>query len=246
MKTQLGDFLSNNPFPNGLTDGLFYREKMRAIYRIAPAILPTAGEAKARILEVGGGRSGLAALLYPEADTTTLDFEESLGWQQPRDDPFVCADACRLPFADRTFDLITMLDVIEHISDDHVAVREALRVLKPGGSILVSTPHADWRYPYYPAMQYLGPAEEVLLSEWGHVRRGYSAADLVELFGAEPLCSATFINPLTVVFHDLAFSNLSRTSRLLCYAVTSPLAVLGYLAHQPNSPGTESAFLWQY
>ena len=35
-KATLSAFLARNPFPNGWTDGLFYREKMRAIHRIAP------------------------------------------------------------------------------------------------------------------------------------------------------------------------------------------------------------------
>jgi hypothetical protein len=60
MKAPLSAFLARNPFPHGWTDGLFYREKMRAIHRVAPERL---GEGGARILEVGGGRSGLARLL---------------------------------------------------------------------------------------------------------------------------------------------------------------------------------------
>jgi len=36
-KATLKSFLSKNPFPRGWTDGLFYREKMRAIHRVAPA-----------------------------------------------------------------------------------------------------------------------------------------------------------------------------------------------------------------
>ncbi|MGH2858620.1 MAG: class I SAM-dependent methyltransferase [Solirubrobacteraceae bacterium] len=46
----------------------------------------------------------------------------------------------QLPWEDRTFELITCLDVIEHVPDDTVALRELLRVCAPGGWLLVTVP----------------------------------------------------------------------------------------------------------
>ncbi len=45
-----------------------------------------------------------------------------------------------LPYDDSTFDLITCLDVLEHIPDDRAALRELRRVCKPGGWLLVAVP----------------------------------------------------------------------------------------------------------
>jgi SAM-dependent methyltransferase len=45
-----------------------------------------------------------------------------------------------LPWPDESFDLITCLDVIEHTADDGIALRELLRVRKPGGWLLVTVP----------------------------------------------------------------------------------------------------------
>jgi SAM-dependent methyltransferase len=45
-----------------------------------------------------------------------------------------------LPFADESFDLVTTLDVIEHIEDDVAALRELRRVMRPGGLLLVAVP----------------------------------------------------------------------------------------------------------
>ena len=45
-----------------------------------------------------------------------------------------------LPFEDSSFDLITCLDVIEHIADDRSALSELRRVAKPGGWLLVTVP----------------------------------------------------------------------------------------------------------
>jgi ubiquinone/menaquinone biosynthesis C-methylase UbiE len=46
-----------------------------------------------------------------------------------------------LPFADQSFDVVTAFQFIEHIHDRKEFLKEALRVLKPGGSLLVTTPN---------------------------------------------------------------------------------------------------------
>lgn len=245
-KAPLGRFLAQNPFPNGLTDGLFYREKMRAIHRIAPERLREDGR-PARILDIGGGRSGLASLLYPDAEVVTVDIDPSLQGQGPPGarSVFVCADATRLPFEAGAFDAVTLFDVLEHVEADGAAAAEALRVVRPGGHVLVSTPLASWRYPYFGAMRKVCPHESELMAEWGHVRRGYRAAELREMFGAEPVRQASFINALTAFYHDVAFSRLGRRGRRLLYLAAAPFAALGYLLHHPAVPGSETAAAWR-
>jgi len=51
----------------------------------------------------------------------------------------VRARAEHLPFKNRTFDNILFFDVLEYIADDHAAVNEAWRVLRPSGR-LYTTP----------------------------------------------------------------------------------------------------------
>jgi len=239
-KAPLAAFLARNPFPDGLSDGLFYREKMRAIHRVAPDRL-TDGPDAPRVLDIGGGRSGFADLLYPGADAVTLDYDPT---QRPADRPFICGDARNLPFADASFDAVLLLDVLEHIEDDRAVAREARRVARPGGVILVSTPAADWRYPWYGFMAPVCPPERELMDQWGHVRRGYDRAALEALFGAKAERAASFINGLTAFYHDVAFSRLGRRKRRLLYALTAPLVAAGYLLHRPGARGTESAFAW--
>lgn len=240
-KASLGRFLARNPFPNGLTDGLFYREKMRAIHRISP------GRIEGPILEIGGGRSGLASILYPNADITTLDLDPELGKHQPEwtRSTFVCGDACALPFADDSFEVATLFDVLEHIDDDRRAAQEALRVVRPGGYVFVSTSEANWHYPYFSIMKPYCPHESELMQEWGHVRRGYQDRELAALFDSPPERQATFINPVTAFFHDVAFSRLGRRRRKVLYALAAPATVMGYLLHRPSTRGTETAFSWR-
>jgi len=54
--------------------------------------------------------------------------------------------ATKLPFKDNSFDLVLLLDVLEHIKDDQKALKEAKRVLKPSGSIIVTAPALPFIY----------------------------------------------------------------------------------------------------
>lgn len=241
-KARLGTFLSRNPFGDPYTFGFFYREKMRAIHRIAP------DEPFAQILEVGGGEGGLTGLLYPGAHITNLDRDPAYASSpvnQRQLVRFLAGDATRLPFPEESFDAVTMFDVLEHIPDDRAAAREALRVLRPGGALMVSSPNENWRFPYYGFMRRFCPSEEEKFAEWGHVRRGYSLPELQQVIGIACADHAAFINPVTVLCHDIAFSNLPRMVRkALCNAI-SPMTWAGYAAQPARSTGTETASLWR-
>ncbi|MDQ3556902.1 MAG: methyltransferase domain-containing protein [Gemmatimonadota bacterium] len=241
-KTSLGKFLRRNPFPSPYTFGFFYREKMRAIHRVAPR------EGVRDVLEVGGGRSGLAAMLYPDAEVTNLDmnaeYADAPANRQPRV-RFVCGDATDLEFPDARFDVVTMFDLLEHVPDDAAAVREAFRVLRPGGWLLVSTPNENWRFPFYRPMDPFCPSEEEMFAEWGHVRRGYSLEALRALIGQREEGSATFINPVTVVCHDIAFSRLPKMIRRAACTALAPFTWAAYALHRPSTRGTESASAWR-
>lgn len=75
-----------------------------------------------------------------------------------------------LPFADGEFDVVVALDVLEHIDDDAVALREFLRVLADGGTLLLSVPAIPWLR---------GPHDDLM----GHHRR-YTRRSLGALLGA--------------------------------------------------------------
>lgn len=61
-------------------------------------------------------------------------------------DAHVIGDAAELPFADQSFDLVLCIEVFEHLFSPHLAAREILRVLRPGGRLVASTPNvAYWR-----------------------------------------------------------------------------------------------------
>ena len=51
-----------------------------------------------------------------------------------------------IPLPSSTFDLILSHEVIEHVQDDRAAIREMIRVLKPGGRVVIFCPNRG--YPY--------------------------------------------------------------------------------------------------
>lgn len=108
-----------------------------------------------RVLEIGCSTGYLTRLFAGKAERIVgLDMNRAALRQAGRRHPsmpLACGDAEHLPFADAAFDAIVMLEVIEHTQSDVAAVSELRRVLKPGGILILSTPHAGlfaWLDPY--------------------------------------------------------------------------------------------------
>lgn len=58
-----------------------------------------------------------------------------------------CAGSiCALPFPDQTFDFVVSSEVIEHVPEPRLAVRELARVLKPEGILALTTPNRIWHF----------------------------------------------------------------------------------------------------
>ncbi len=57
-------------------------------------------------------------------------------------------DAHDLPFEDACFDLVTLLDTVEHCPDDAAVLRECFRVTRPGGYLMITVPAFMWLWSY--------------------------------------------------------------------------------------------------
>lgn len=84
------------------------------------------------------------------------------------------ADALSIPSYDNTFDLVTCQTLLMHLDNPLDAIREMLRVCKPGGSILLSEPiNVLNRSQIFQALAFLTPAESsTLLKAWMAYQHG--------------------------------------------------------------------------
>jgi 2-polyprenyl-3-methyl-5-hydroxy-6-metoxy-1,4-benzoquinol methylase len=97
-------------------------------------------------LEIGCSTGYLTRRFLDRAERTFgFDMNEPALRAAQRRHPRVghaCGNVERLPFKNEAFDAIVMLEVIEHTDSDAAAMAEIRRVLKPGGVLVLSTPHA--------------------------------------------------------------------------------------------------------
>jgi SAM-dependent methyltransferase len=79
------------------------------------------------------------------------------------------APAEELPFADESFDVILLNEVIEHVDDDGQAIREAFRVLAPGGHIIIYAPNRLYPFEthgFFFGGKYYGPCNLPIIANW--------------------------------------------------------------------------------
>lgn len=125
--------------------------KRAIVYGLIERYLPFRGSRqRGRALDLGCGTGFNLDYLSRYAEPVGTDFsEEALAFCRERGHRMLCkADAALLPFPDGEFGIITALDVIEHLDDDLLALRELRRVLRPGGLLVISVPayKALWSY----------------------------------------------------------------------------------------------------
>lgn len=94
-------------------------------------------------LDIGSGNGDLIKLLRSRFNlhSSACDYTDSL--MQLSDVKVAVADLSvqNLPYKDASFDLVTCTEVIEHLEHYRETLREMYRVLKPGGSLVLSTPN---------------------------------------------------------------------------------------------------------
>lgn len=95
-----------------------------------------------RVLDVGCGTGANLELLSEFGEAEGVDVApEALAFCQQRGfDQVRLGEAEKLPYPDSSFDLVTGLDVVEHLDDDLAGLREMWRILRPGGRALVFVP----------------------------------------------------------------------------------------------------------
>ncbi len=113
----------------------------RARRTIVRRILKRYAPPRARILDVGCGTGATTASLSAFGNVSGIDMgPAALRHARARGLSVARGSAEQLPVRTAALDVLVSLDVIEHLDDDRRALREMLRVLRPGGILLATVP----------------------------------------------------------------------------------------------------------
>jgi len=208
-------------------------------------ILNAAGERiQGRVLENGCGLGSYMYRMQTDENFTVgldVEFDRTLEAHQ-KNQRIICGVGEFLPFPDDSFDLILSNEVIEHVQDDHAAISEIVRTLKPGGRLVLFCPnrgygfethgifwHGEYHFGNIPFVNYLPRSLRDRLAPHVNV---YTRGDLARLFSGLPV---TLITKRTIFG---AYDNIIRRSpklgrvmrAILQFLEKTPLQVLG-LSH---------------
>jgi SAM-dependent methyltransferase len=140
--------------------------RRRILSSFVERIVENLKSVRPRILDVGCGTGANLEMLgaYGDAEgvdvaSEALKFCHSRGLERVKQ-----GQAEQLPYQPESFDLVTGLDVVEHLDDDLAGLRELHRVLRPGGRALL----------FVPAFMFLWGVQDDI----SHHRRRYTLSSL--------------------------------------------------------------------
>lgn len=113
---------------------------------VAQAVAARPGD---RVLDLGAG-TGTSSLPFATAGARVVPCDFSFGMLREGKKrhphlPLTAGDATRLPFADETFDAVTISFALRNVHDTGAALREMLRVTRPGGRLVICEfSHPTW------------------------------------------------------------------------------------------------------
>jgi ubiquinone/menaquinone biosynthesis C-methylase UbiE len=145
------------------------------------------------LLDCGAGTGRFAAVMERHCGVLVLDdHEESLRLlrERFRSEQVIALGDKGVPLPDSAVEYLTALDVLEHVKEDAVAVREFHRLLKPGGLAVITV-----------------PAGMAVWSDWDvslHHHRRYSRATLRALFPADAW-ETVYLNYTNVPVYPVAW-----------------------------------------
>lgn len=208
------------------------------------------------ILDFGCG-NGAQSIEFKEYDSqiTAIDidagdlstFQDVINAEKIDNITVLQYDGRSLPFADQTFDLIVSFEVLEHVGDETVVLKELHRVMKDGSDLIMSVPNKGWIFETHGAYLPFLPWNRVPFFSWLphfiHRRfakaRIYRRRDIVRLLKSHGFVvqSTNYITaPMDVIKNPVLKKFLRRT---IFRNDSTPFSILStaVLVHAKKSSG---------
>lgn len=130
-------------------------------------------------LDIGAGHGDLISLMRTQFDihSSACDYTDKLMKLQDVDVKIANLSVENLPYDDSTFDLVTCTEVIEHLEHYRATLRDIHRILKPDGTLVITTPNilnlkSRIRFLFFGFYNLFGPlhvSESELHTTGGHI-----------------------------------------------------------------------------
>jgi demethylmenaquinone methyltransferase/2-methoxy-6-polyprenyl-1,4-benzoquinol methylase len=165
-----------------------------------------------KVLDLAAG-TGTSSEPFADDGAVVVPSDFSLGMlrvgkERRPDLPFVAGDATRLPFADGAFDAVTISFGLRNVVDTSAALREMLRVVRPGGRVVICEfSHPTWAPFRTVYMEYLMRALPTVAGAVTKDRGSYEY--LAESIRAWPTQAELARLMLDAGWEQVAYRNLS-------------------------------------
>lgn len=130
------------------------------------------GQGGLRILNLGAGEGDYDAMIASHADhlyscdLNEADVAFAREFNKGNDKiTYQVEDGLNLSFPDNHFDVITCMEVIEHVGQPEQLLSEIKRVLKPGGHLLMTFPRQSFPWTYDPINRFFAPLGQKRISQ---------------------------------------------------------------------------------
>lgn len=146
--------------------------------KMIDALGPTQGK---KILEIGSD-NGVFSYLFRqrggEWKSADMDLRSVNAIKElVKSEVYTINDGAPLPFADNEFDIVLIVDIIEHLHHDDLFLQEVYRVLQPAGRLIINAPNVKDKSLLMRMRHMVGMTD----SNHGHVRPGYTRGDIDRL-----------------------------------------------------------------
>jgi SAM-dependent methyltransferase len=212
-----------NPGFAGLWLNPFYHAR-RALFRTVKQLAP---QLDGRILDVGCGSKPYKEL-FPTGDYVGLEIDTPENRAKKRADYFYNGQV--FPFPDQSFDAIVCNQVLEHVFTPDLFLEEIVRVLKPGGQLLLTVPFVwdeheqPWDYARYTSFGLKSLLEN---NDLDVVEQYKLNADIRVLFQL-----------VNAYLYKVLWTRYPVVNLLACVAIMAPFNILGALLYRllPANP----------